>query len=519
MAQETELKLMLQARDLPRLLAHPLLAAQKPLRQHLFNTYFDTPDLALMQRRIAVRERRVGRRTLLTVKTAGTSVGGLSRRGEWEGPTRPGAPDFQALVSDTALAQELTGLAGQLLPLFRTDFTRRSWLIGHGSAQIEVALDEGAITTGHSPTHAQGTRSEAILELELELKSGPVDALFSLAHALARGPVGGAAGGLWLLPSDRSKAQRGLALFQGSPIAPQKAQARALRPDMHALEAFCTTAQDGLVHLQANLLGLLQPHAPPALVDPEFVHQARVALRRLRTGLSLFRSPLPRRFVNHWSARWKTAAAALDATRNWDVLDDRLLQWLTDRAARGHTPDAMAPLAQWVLAQRLAAHRQLAEHLHQPALALDLLGFAEALQALPMQGEKPGDRPGGQGLDSWAVDSLRQRHRRLRKQARRAHTLDMEGLHALRIRLKKLRYAQGFLQPLLPPALERSTPVLARAQETLGELNDLVTAQGLMQACPLPEASLWCQQLRRQQARILQSLPQLQRALRKLPTP
>ena len=515
MAQETELKLLLQARDLPRLLAHPLLAAQKPLRQRLLNTYFDTPELALMARRIAVRERRVGGRTLLTVKTAGTSVGGLSRRGEWEGPTRPGAPDFMALVSDAALAQALTALSGQLLPLFRTDFTRRSWLVGHGRAQIEVALDQGTITTGHTPTHPQGTRSEPILELELELKNGPVEALFALAQALALGQRGDAATGLWLLPSDRSKAERGLALFQRRPLAPLKAQAPALRPGMHALEAFRATAQDSLVHLQANLVGLLQPRATGVLADPEFVHQARVALRRLRTGLSLFRAHLPRRLVDHWAARWKTAATALADTRNWDVLDERLLQWLTDRAAHGHAPDGWAPLAQWVLAQRLAAHRQLAEHLQQPAQALDLLAFAEALQALPQQA----DKPGGHGLADWAADTLRQRQDRLRKQARRAHTLDMEGLHALRIRLKKLRYTQGFLQGLLSPELERSTPVLERAQETLGTLNDLVTVQGLLQACPLADARLWCRQLRRQQARILQSLPQLQQALRELPAP
>ena len=81
MPQETELKLELHPEDLPQLLAHPLLSAQPPRRERLFNTYFDTSALALRAQRMAVRERRVGRRTLLTVKTAGTSVGGLSRRG------------------------------------------------------------------------------------------------------------------------------------------------------------------------------------------------------------------------------------------------------------------------------------------------------------------------------------------------------------------------------------------------------------------------------------------------------
>ena len=96
---ETELKLSLAAHDVPRLLAHPLLAAP-PRTERLLNTYFDTPDLALKALRMAVRERLVGERTLLTVKTAGHSVNGLTQRSEWEGPTTPGALDFAALVDE-----------------------------------------------------------------------------------------------------------------------------------------------------------------------------------------------------------------------------------------------------------------------------------------------------------------------------------------------------------------------------------------------------------------------------------
>lgn len=210
MPQETELKLSVHPLDLPRLLAHPLLAAAPPQRETLRNTYFDTADLTLMQRRMAVRERQVGPRTLLTVKTAGHSAGGLSRRGEWEAPTEPGRFDFAALVDDEALSRALTALAGQLLPVFQTDFVRRSWLLQHGEARVEVALDEGLIRSAARPD----APTEAILELELELKQGGDAALFGLAQALADGPPDGA-GALRLHPSDRSKAERGYALFCG----------------------------------------------------------------------------------------------------------------------------------------------------------------------------------------------------------------------------------------------------------------------------------------------------------------
>ena len=203
---ETELKLSLPAPDLPRLLAHPLLA-QGCSTQRLLNTYFDTPDLALQQRRMAVRERLAGDHWLLTVKTAGQSQNGLSRRQEWEVPTTPGALQFDTLVDDTALAAELMTMRPHLKPLFCTDFERQRWVVMHAGAQIEVALDQGRI-------HVPGTDlSEPLLELELELLSGPESALLALADVLRQTPKGD----LTLTPSDISKAQRGMALWQRSP--------------------------------------------------------------------------------------------------------------------------------------------------------------------------------------------------------------------------------------------------------------------------------------------------------------
>jgi triphosphatase len=200
---ETELKLSLSAPDLPRLLAHPLLA-QAGHTQRLLNTYFDTPDLTLQQRRMAVRERLAGEQWLLTVKTAGQSQNGLSRRPEWEGPTTPGALQFDTLVDDAALAQDLMALRPALRALFCTDFQRQRWVITQAGAQIEVALDQGHI---HVPST---DLSEPLLELELELLSGPEAALMALADVLRQTPQGP----VMLVPSDASKAQRGQALWQ-----------------------------------------------------------------------------------------------------------------------------------------------------------------------------------------------------------------------------------------------------------------------------------------------------------------
>lgn len=512
MPQETEIKLELHPDDLPRLLVHPLLARTRPRRERLLNTYFDTSGLALRAQRMAVRERRVGRRVLLTVKTAGRSVGGLSQRSEWEAPRPRGPLDFSRLVDDAALAARLDRLAWQLVPVFRTDFTRRRWDIRHRGARIEVALDDGCIATGQP----DGSQRLRILELELELLDGPVDALLDLAHTLVLGPSGWQADALRLRPSQRSKAERGYALFAGEVPQPVRADVLTLRPDMAPVHAFQTAALACLTHLQANEAPACWPGAPAPLPDPEFVHQARVALRRLRTGLRLFRDHLDPAWVAHWAAEWRSVAAVLGEARNRDVLATEVLPALLPEARPGAQASAVHA---WAHAQREQSARRVSELLASPAHALRTLAFTRSLLALRA---KP--RAGAPDLAPWARETLRQGHERLRVQARDARRLGPEGRHALRLALKKLRYAQAFLASLLPAReVERSTAVLADAQALLGELNDLSTAQALLAQVPpdlapdrLPGLRLALQQ------RLddgLRALPAMEKALVRAPMP
>ncbi|MBA4212662.1 MAG: hypothetical protein C0449_06200 [Polaromonas sp.] len=522
MSQETELKLEVHPHDLAALLKHPLLKAQPARRERLFNTYFDTSTLALRAQRMAVRERRVGRQTLLTVKTAGQSVGGLSQRGEWEAPTRPGAFDFAALVSDVALAAQLASVAWQLVPVFRTDFTRRSWVLQHGPARVEVALDQGFIATGN----AQGNHRQPILELELELLDGPVDALLDLAHTLALGPQGRAASALRLLPANRSKAERGYALFMGERMRPVKASSLQLQAGMHPVQAFRAAALSCLAHLQANEAGVLHPGAEGVLPDPEFVHQARVALRRLRTGLRIFRPALPRRFAAHWSNEWKALTNQLGDARNWDVFATEWMPELLDGGGpvAGDADGSAQALDAWVQDQRRAAWQRAADALGSGEHALRLLAFTRAVLCLQPTDPSSTGEPAGDGLARWARAALRERHAGVRQQARAAQRMGPEGRHALRLSLKKLRYAQEFLASVLPPKrVARSTAVLSRAQELLGRLNDLSTAHSLLGAVAAGPASAlvvhWQQTLQsRLQAGLLE-LPAMERLLEKAPTP
>lgn len=234
MAQEIELKLSLHQPGL--LLRQPLLArALSCRRSQLRNVYFDTPSLALRRRGIALRLRQQGRLWLQTVKCAGSGGAGLSRRPEWETPYS-GQFDFSA-IDDVPTRRWLSrpALTAQLVPLFETRFARTAWRFATAPASaLQMVLDRGHI-------EARGAR-EPILEIELELESGPIEQLFALALQLAEEVV--------LLPLTTSKAERGYRLATGA--APARTLSRREAPGPDDWHGALTVCLERLLALQAG---------------------------------------------------------------------------------------------------------------------------------------------------------------------------------------------------------------------------------------------------------------------------
>ena len=494
MATETELKLAIAARDVPALLAHPLLAALPSQQQRLVSTYFDTPKRALRARGIAVRERRAGRQTLLAVKTAGTTTGGLAVRNEWEAPAAAGQFDFAALVDNPVLANELQTLAGKLEPVFTTDFTRRHWLVSRHKALIEIALDRGQIRA----QTRDGPRSLPLLELELELKYGPPEALFRLARQLGRR--------VHLRPLAASKVDRGDGLARGKRVKPVKAAAITLAQYTHPVQAFRAVALACLAQLMANEAGVLRSE------DIEYLHQARVALRRLRAALRVFAPALPPRFVARWGLAWRELAQSLGAARDHDVFRTSLLPGLIPLLG----PRDAARLQAWARVQGQVATAAARRSLASRGTSDHLLAFTREL--LRLKTGKPGAPT--EPLQPWAIERLRARHRRLLNGIRAADLFDAVQRHRVRIEAKKLRYALDFLGSLWPPeSLGALTEALVQAQELLGDMNDRVSAQNLLITAPQGGAERLQMVLGAQVAQSAAHLPAVLRALKQAPTP
>lgn len=447
MSTEIELKLQLTPKMAKKLASHPLLANIAPQKQRLLNTYYDTPKLELHARRIAMRFRKKGWQWLLTVKSAEPASGGLAMRSEWETQATPGVFDFSH-VDNEELRHFLEQASGQLEPVFTTDFRRQIWHVPFGESLIELAVDRGTI-------ESRG-KSTPICEIELELLSGQVADIFGLTRLLQEK--------LDLHPAIASKAERGYKLFLDEPLLPFKAKAAAITAQMTPVEAFRSIALGCLEHFQRNEKGLLIGDAP------EFVHQARVALRRLRSAIKLFAPVLPPEFVNAYGQTWRTLASALGDARNWDVFltetlppilaafpDDRNIKHLRNEARK------RAKRARQVSARLLATKEY-------PSL---LIEFTSAIYAL-------GDLP-PITLAEFAESRITTRAHGARKLAVRQTSLSPEECHRMRIHFKKLRYALEFFAPLLPR--KKTTAYLAaltQLQDELGLINDHVTAESLL---------------------------------------
>jgi inorganic triphosphatase YgiF len=343
-------------------------------------------------------------------------------------------------------------LREKLAPVFETRFTRRLWRAkGIWGSQIEVALDEGEIRADD--------KSEPIQELELELKSGRPDALFALALELARSVP------LW--PIDRSKAERGACLAKEMTASPVKARLPGLERQLQPAEAWRMIATQCLCQFAANLPGIAYDR------DTEYLHQARVALRRFRSAYALFKRGLP--LSQNVLDALKKLNAVLGPARDWDVFCTQTLPPI-----RAAVPD-MQPLellAKLADQARRQAHEQLAHALQSPACGRLLLGLARRLSASPKHFVA---ELGDTRLDAFAARHLKKRHRQVMALAENSLTT-VENRHRLRISVKRLRYVLDCFASLYSrrPAAVMSK-ALADLQDALGHMNDQAVAHRLIQ--------------------------------------
>lgn len=457
---ETELKLRVPAPSMQRLGSHPALkSGERTAPQKLRAIYYDTPDLTLSRAGIALRVRREGRRWIQTVKWAGDVLGALHRRNESEVEVTSFTPDLAKFDPEVAVLFRSPQIAEALQPVFETDFVRaKRMVIADDASQVEASLDRGEIRSGE--------RVEDLSELELELKAGSVPALFNLALKIAETTPVALEG--------RSKAERGYALFRNATQAPTKASAPPLTNDMAVSDAFAAVAWENLRQIQANEEGALLGK------DPEFLHQMRVALRRLRSTFSAFSRALPPDADANVKADLRWLGSRLGPARDWDVFVTETLPAV--RAATGDSA-GFQPLVTAVGRRRSASHREVRRALRSrryPQVMLKLSCWLAARSWHEGADEEQLARL-ATPVRAYAQAELERRYERVRRRGRKLAELDAPARHELRIAIKKLRYSVEFFTPLFNAEATRALRTrLARLQDILGTMNDAVTLKRLL---------------------------------------
>jgi inorganic triphosphatase YgiF len=469
---EVEFKLAIDPADAAAFRRLPLLhdcGLGRPHRLKVYNVYFDTPGLLLKRHSMALRLRRIDGKWLQTLKTAGVNTGGLHQRGEWEYPLRTPQLDL-ALFRETPLARLAQGSALHLAlkPVFTSEFHRTSWLLEMAPGQrVDVALDRGVICCGEL--------AELISEVEIELLDGSAAAVFDVAFALVLQ--------LAMRPAHVSKAARGYRLFHPEPLVSRRAGTIELEREWSRPEAFEAIVAACLGHYDANVEGALGEN------DPEFIHQLRVALRRLRSAMRIFRPSGCERAA----AELKWLTAALGDARDWDVLIVQTLPVLllefgdTDLAS-----DLMEAATRRQRAARDAARAALVCK-RQSLLLMTIgrwAGVPGEVILLPSRETCSGDAAQastGRRLSRFAMHELRRRRRRLLRVKGGIANLSADERHQVRIAAKRFRYAVDFFSSLFDQ--EHSAPyakVLGELQDLLGETNDDAVAMRLVESLAPP---------------------------------
>ena len=428
--------------------------------QRLRSTYFDTGDFRLRRRGFTLRIREDGKRLVQTLKSDGpSSAAAVLKRNEWTRTVEKPVPSL-SVVSDPAVRNALGPLrSAELAPAFSTDVTRRTATVevaapDDGTALIELALDSGEIKARD--------RRDTVSELELELIKGPASALYELAMTLqASAP---------LRIQTASKAKRGYVLAGGEGYAGHKAPALALARGISVNEALGKIFRVCANQCAANHDAVLDRS------DPEGVHQFRVALRRMRSALVVFKTVLPPEHAAWLNREASRLIDVLGPARDWDVFITETLA--TVRAAR---PDdeSLELLAVAAETERARAYEQ-AEALRAPDYTKFLLRFGGWIETAGWR-EAANHAALDQPLALLGGRLLDKRHKRVLKHGRDFEQLSDADLHRLRISLKKLRYAGEFFAAQFPDGKPRPyIRALRRLQDDLGQLNDAAVAESCL---------------------------------------
>ena len=218
----------------------------------------------------------------------------------------------------------------------------------------------------------------------------------------------------------------------------------------------------------------------------EPVHRIRVAVRRMRSLLRVFRKHLPTESRKEIEAMLDGISEELGPVRDLDVWLD-LLQ--SPEVRRVTASSRLWPaFLQHHIQRRQLVRATVRRSLRGPHFAAQRLKINRLLRAeLPqlIKLESPGSLP------ELAAVQLRKAFRRALQESHLRHSTSAKKLHRLRIGLRKARYLAEFFNPVLGTNTTKLAKRLRQIEQVLGRIHDLdMATEHLTHEGPTPPRAL-----------------------------
>jgi CHAD domain-containing protein len=243
-----------------------------------------------------------------------------------------------------------------------------------------------------------------------------------------------------------------------------KSEPIPLSPDQTVQEAFAAIMGSCLRQYRLNEDILL------ARPGSEAIHQARVALRRMRSALSIFKDLTEDGQRDSLRDELKWLAGELGKARDLDVL----LQATQENDLRAQ-----------LIAERAAQYEALDQTLSDTRPRALMLDFAQWLATGDWRETADNEAVRQASVAGFAETALSKIFKRFRKQSAKLEKLSDEQRHEARKLAKKLRYGAEFFGDLYMSGKagkrhERFLDRLEKVQDGLGKLNDLANVPELL---------------------------------------
>ncbi|HEV3103745.1 MAG TPA: CYTH and CHAD domain-containing protein [Candidatus Dormibacteraeota bacterium] len=418
-----------------------------PEAVRLETVYYDTPDLRLARWGVSLRYRAGEGWTL---KLSPSTQEGMLERDEitFQGGSKKPPAAAVGLVRAYVRTSELAPVARL------STMRRRVRLLGADGGRVaEVVDDEVSVRDG---------RRVAARFREIEVEVAGADGNEAVVAPLVERLRGAGAGA----PDPTPKHIRAL--------GPRAMEPPEVAPFPVTPES---PARDVIRSVLADAVAAILRHDPLVRVgsDPEAVHQARVATRKLRSHLRTFGPLLEPEWTEPLRSELGWLAMALGAVRDREVLLERL----RERAKSLPASDSRSAASLLhILEIELESLRK------KLYTELDSDRYVELLERLVAAAHAPvgtmdADQPASATLPPLATSPWR----RLRSAVRQLPELPTDPeLHRIRILAKRARYAAEAVAPVIGPDATAFARAAAKLQTILGEHQDSVTAQAWLRA-------------------------------------